>query len=102
MDETALVNPFVIRRPNHCIRCDNELLLISYDITIQSMDDKGRPTDVEYNECRFKMHCPMCGAVYHAKPDDNGMSFRPSSLPAVRKTYGSEVEVPVSVFNAPE
>ena len=96
-----VINPFVIRKPNRCIICDNILVLINKEIFMYEMNDDGtasHPPVYEGWELQFK--CPICGATYGVINNGFG-TYKPAyRKDASRYVASQEVDVPKSVFNA--
>lgn len=73
-----IVSPFVIKRPNRCLNCDSQLVLITTELQIIEIDDEGHPSNIKSNNCTSSLCCPICQSKYHVWLDEANMIIRPA------------------------
>mgnify|MGYP004647634461 CR=1 FL=1 len=74
--DTAIC-PFVIKRPNRCLNCDNQLVLVSSEVQFTEIDDEGHPINTKTNYTN-SLCCPICQSKYHVWIDEANMIIRPA------------------------
>lgn len=75
------ISPFIIKRPNRCLNCDNPLVLVTTEVTIMEIDDNGHPLSTEdgaSSKYTNVLCCPICQSKYHVWIDETNMVIRPA------------------------
>ena len=73
------ISPFVIKRPNRCLNCDSQLVLVTTELQITEIDDEGHPVDSSSrSNYTNSLCCPICHSKYHVWIDEANMVIRPA------------------------
>lgn len=70
------INPLIIREPNKCPRCGGDLVLVTSETSIMTLDHNGRPSKSIYFNYENKINCINCGSKFNTIQDKFNLTFK--------------------------